>query len=66
VNSIAPGITQTRMLLSMTDKVISETLENTALKRLGTPEDIGHTALFLASDMSSYLTGQVIRVDGGM
>ncbi|MDX8551849.1 glucose 1-dehydrogenase [Methanospirillum sp. J.3.6.1-F.2.7.3] len=66
VNSIAPGITQTRMLSSMTEKVITETLENTALKRLGTPEDIGHTALFLASDMSSYLTGQVIRVDGGM
>jgi 3-oxoacyl-[acyl-carrier protein] reductase len=66
VNSIAPGITHTRMLSSMTERVINETLENTALKRLGTPEDIAHTALFLASDMSSYLTGQVIRVDGGM
>lgn len=65
-NSIAPGITQTDMLTSMTDEVISETIQATDSKKGGTPEDIANAALFLASDLSSYITGQVLRVDGGM
>ena len=48
------------------EKAIEETLSRVSMKRLGKPEEIAKVALFLASDMSSYLTGQVIRVDGGM
>lgn len=65
-NIIAPGITQTDMLSSMTDEVIQKTIVDTDLKKAGHPIDIANTALFLASDLSSYITGQVIRVDGGM
>lgn len=66
VNSIAPGMTRTSMLSSMSEKVIEETLLLSAMKRLGEPQDIANAALFLASDLSSYVTGQVIRVDGGL
>jgi 3-oxoacyl-[acyl-carrier protein] reductase len=66
VNSIAPGITRTTMVSSMSDKVIQETILQSDMRRMGEPEDIAKTALFLASDLSSYVTGQVIRVDGGM
>lgn len=65
-NSVAPGITQTDMLSSMTEDVIRETVMGTDIKRAGKTEDIAHTVLFLASDLSSYITGQVLRVDGGM
>lgn len=65
-NSIAPGITQTDMLSSMTDEVINETVMATDSKQPGKPGDIANAALFLASDLSSYITGQVLRVDGGM
>lgn len=65
-NSIAPGITETDMLESMTDEVISETASLTALKRCGKPSEIASVAIFLLSDWSSYITGQTIRVDGGM
>jgi 3-oxoacyl-[acyl-carrier protein] reductase len=65
-NAIAPGITKTDMLSSMAEEIINETIMNTNLKRAGEPLDIANTALFLASDLSSYVTGQVIRVDGGM
>jgi 3-oxoacyl-[acyl-carrier protein] reductase len=63
-NAIAPGITNTDMLSSMTEEVIQETVNNTDMKRLGQPLDIANAALFLASDLSSYMTGQVLRVDG--
>ena len=66
VNSIAPGITQTDMLSSMTNDVITQTVMATDRKQAGTPEDIANACLFLASDLSSYITGQVLRVDGGM
>lgn len=66
-NAIAPGITDTGMVSdSMTDKVIQETLNKTCMRRIGQPNEIAKAALFLASDMSSYVTGQVLRVDGGM
>jgi len=65
-NVISPGITKTDMLSSMTDEIINETLMNTDMKRAGLPGDIANAVLFLASDLSSYITGQNIRVDGGM
>jgi 3-oxoacyl-[acyl-carrier protein] reductase len=65
-NVIAPGITKTDMLGSMSEEVINQTIMNTDLKRGGEPVDIASAVLFLASDLSSYVTGQVIRVDGGM
>jgi 3-oxoacyl-[acyl-carrier protein] reductase len=66
VNCIAPGITQTDMLSSMSEEVINETVMATDSQRAGEPVDIANAALFLASDLSSYITGQILRVDGGM
>tara|TARA_B100001175_G_C19059500_1_gene425942 strand:- start:180 stop:536 length:357 start_codon:yes stop_codon:yes gene_type:complete len=67
VNVIAPGLTNTDMMSKNTPKdLIEETISNISLRRIGEPEDIANVALFLASDMSNYVTGQVIRVDGGM
>ena len=67
VNTIAPGLTNTDMMTKNTpENVIEETIEKVSLKRLGNPEEIAKTALYLASDLSSYVTGQIIRVDGGM
>ena len=65
-NVIAPGITETDMVGSMTDAVIAETVAGTDMRRIGAPTDIADVAVFLASDLSSYITGQVLRVDGGM
>ena len=67
VNAIAPGLTDTDMMRSSTsDKALADTLDRTSMMRVGKPEEIADVALFLASDMSSYMTGQVLRVDGGM
>jgi 3-oxoacyl-[acyl-carrier protein] reductase len=67
VNIVAPGITDTNMVSeSMSQDVIDLTVNNTNLNRIGKPNDIAEAVLFLASDLSSYITGQVIRVDGGM
>ncbi len=67
VNAIAPGLIMTDMLTNYTpENVIKETLKEVCLKRVGEPEEIGNVAVFLASDMASYITGQVIRVDGGI
>ena len=67
VNAIAPGLTETDMMKESTPKdSIEDTLRRTCLKRVGRPEEIANVALFLASDLSSYMTGQVLRVDGGM
>lgn len=65
-NCIAPGITDTEMLKDLSDGVIQTIKETADLRRVGRPLDIANTAAFLASDLSSYITGQVIRVDGGM
>lgn len=66
-NAIAPGITQTDMVgESMSDDAIQKTISQTALKRMGAPSEIAEAAVFLASDLSSYITGQVLRVDGGL
>ncbi|HQN15273.1 MAG TPA: SDR family oxidoreductase [Bacteroidales bacterium] len=66
INAIAPGLTATDMSLQMEEKASKVMISDSAMKRLATPQEIADTALFLASDMSSFINGQVIRVDGGM
>ena len=65
-NAIAPGFIETEMTQSLDENTVKEWREQIPLKRGGTPEDIANTSLFLASDMSAYLTGQVLNVCGGM
>jgi len=65
-NAIAPGFIQTDMTAKLTDEVKSEMMKHIPLGRLGSPQDVADLALFLASDDSAYITGQVIQVDGGM
>lgn len=67
VNAIAPGLTETDMMNESTaEDALTDTLARTALGRVGQPGEIAGAALFLASDLSSYMTGQTLRVDGGM
>lgn len=66
VNAIAPGYIDTDMIRGIPPEVHQERLESVAMKRIGRPEDVADVALFLASDLSGYVTGQVIGVDGGM
>ena len=66
VNAIAPGFIETDMTAALPGAVKEKMLEQIPLKRLGSAGDIAQTALFLASDASSYITGQVLAVDGGM
>ncbi len=65
-NAIAPGFIETDMTAALNDSVADEMLKAIPLKRMGTGEDIANAVVFLASDMASYITGQVICVDGGM
>ncbi len=65
-NAIAPGFIETEMTKSLKDDVVEQWIQNIPLKRGGSALDVANTALFLASDMSSYITGQVINVCGGM
>ena len=67
VNCIAPGLIDTEMLSKNTPKNIIENMKNKiSLRRVGSPEEIADVALFLSSNLSTYISGQVIRVDGGM
>ncbi len=66
VNCIAPGFIETDMTASLPDTARATLLEQIALGRLGRPEDVAGTVLFLASDLAGYITGQVLVVDGGM
>ena len=65
-NAIAPGFIITEMTEELGKETIKQYFEAIPLKRGGTPEEIANTCVFLGSDMSSYLTGQVLNVDGGM
>ena len=65
-NAIAPGFIDTAMTQALPDDIRKEWISKIPLRRGGTVEDIANVATFLASDMSSYVTGQVIQVDGGM
>ena len=66
VNCIAPGFIDTDMTRAVKEDVRAAWVEQIPLKRAGQPEDIANAALFLASDLSTYITGQVLGVDGGM
>ncbi|GGX02464.1 3-oxoacyl-[acyl-carrier-protein] reductase [Aquimarina muelleri] len=65
-NVVAPGFIETEMTEKLDEKVVEGWRNAIPLKRGGTPEDIANTCLFLASDLSAYITGQVLNVDGGM
>src|SRR5574344_1991690 len=65
-NAIAPGFIETAMTEALPEEVRKEWMKTIPLRRGGTPEDVANIAIFLASDLSSYVSGQVIQVDGGM
>ena len=66
VNAIAPGFIETDMTSVLEDKTKETIMSHIPLKRMGSVEDVSNLAVFLASDLASYITGQVITVDGGM
>ena len=66
VNSVAPGIIETNMSRDRIIKYMDSYLAKIPLKRIGKPEDIANSVTFLASDMSDYITGQILHVNGGM
>lgn len=65
-NVIAPGFIETEMTEKLSEDVVQKWREGIPLKRGGTPEDVANACVFLASDLSNYITGQVLQVDGGM
>ncbi len=65
-NAVAPGFIQTEMTAKLPEDVKKKMLEAIPLAKLGTPQDVANICLFLASDEASYITGQVITIDGGM
>ena len=66
VNAVAPGMILTDMLLSMPENILETFKQKTPLRRLGTPDEVANLYLFLASDEASFISGEVIRVDGGI
>lgn len=66
VNAVAPGFIETQMTDVLKDDIKEEIAKKIPLKRMGTPQDVANVVKFLASNDSSYITGQVINIDGGM
>ncbi len=66
VNAVAPGFIESEMTAILGDSIVDKVRERIPAKRLGKPEDVGAAVLFLASAAASYITGQVLTVDGGM
>lgn len=65
VNAVAPGLVDTAMTRTLGAQAIRQATDETALGHCGTPDDVAHAVLFLCSGLSSHITGQVLRVDGG-
>jgi len=65
-NAIAPGFIETEMTGELNEKALEDWLKNIPLKRAGQGEDVANACVFLASDMSKYITGQTLQVGGGM
>ena len=65
-NAIAPGFIGTSMTVAMTEEAKNEITKAIPMKRIGTPDDVADLALFLASDYSDYITGEIIKIDGGL
>ena len=66
VNMVAPGFIDTDMTAVLSDKVKETMVQEIPMRKMGRPEDVAGAVLFLVSDCSSYITGQVLNVDGGM
>ena len=66
VNVVAPGYIDTDMTKGLSDKVKDEILKSIPMKKMGDPKEVANLVLFLSSNLSDYITGQVINVDGGM
>jgi len=66
VNAIAPGYIMTRMTENLPEKIKEDMLNKIPMRRFGTPEEVAELVLFLGSNKSNYITGQVIRIDGGL
>ena len=65
-NAIAPGFIETEMTAKLDEKTVEQWRKDIPLKRGGSPQDVANACIFLASDLSSYITGQTLNVDGGM
>ena len=66
VNAVAPGVTATDMVASLPEEMIKPIADAIPMKRVGQPRDVANAFVFLASDLASYVTGEVLSVDGGM
>ena len=66
VNAVAPGFVKTDMTAKLSDEIMTQVNKSIPLERLGIPEDIAYAVAFLVSDQASYITGQVLSVDGGL
>ena len=66
VNAVAPGLINTEMAKQMEEKAAEKMLEQNGMRRLGNPTEVADLVLYLSSDSSSFINGQVIRVDGGV
>jgi 3-oxoacyl-[acyl-carrier protein] reductase len=66
VNAVAPGLIKTEMIEGIKPDIIEAAIKNTALNRLGSPEEVAKTVLFLSSTQSAFITGEIISIDGGL
>ena len=65
MNAVAPGLTETDMVKNLPKELIEPLIKTIPLGRIGTPRDVAICFLFLASDLASYVTGEILQVDGG-
>ena len=65
MNAVAPGLTETDMVKNLPKELIEPLIKTIPLGRIGTPRDVANCFLFLASDLASYVTGEILQVDGG-